>query len=476
MSGGGRQRGADGGVESLTIGPPAGEWAGLVDHHWRGRNARTTDLFRREMGLPVDRPIIMTGHQAQVSHPGILAKHIAAAAAARAAGAAAVWITVDQDDNDPFEIRFPMRRPGDRVMREMWPARPGRDPAADAPTGLRPSVRFFDQPLAGAGGEFALPSVGDGLRRIRAAMLVHSSEPCAARQVGAATADLAAPWAAATGIVYATDLSRTTLFADLLGAMRNDPRRCADAYNHAVASHSDAGVQMLVPGGRGVGPELPLWRLRRSADRAWRERVHGGGLGQIPLRELAPRALLMTALLRLGGCDLFVHGTGAGGEDGYDRIMERWIGDWLGAEKRAALAPAATVSATLRLPIGVEPVSLEQAARATWLAHHARHDPSLLGDAGAAAAKRALVDQIGAARRAGLHPRAEFARLHTLLDDVRSRHGAKLGDLAAQAAHLRNRRDDAGVIADRTWPFPLYPGEQLDALRHRIDGEFAPRR
>ena len=34
--------------------------------------------FREQLGLPTDRPIVMSGHQAQIWHPGILSKYLAA--------------------------------------------------------------------------------------------------------------------------------------------------------------------------------------------------------------------------------------------------------------------------------------------------------------------------------------------------------------------------------------------------------------
>ena len=35
----------------------------------------------------------------------------------------------------------------------------------------------------------------------------------------------------------------------------------------------------------------------------------------------------MTGLMRLAGCDLFIHGTGGGA---YDLVTEEWLGSWMG--------------------------------------------------------------------------------------------------------------------------------------------------
>lgn len=480
-------------VDRVTIRPDAARWPGLVRAAFAARDRVAAEANRRALGLPADRPIVMSGHQARVWHPGILAKWMASVAAAGAVGegAAAAWVVVDQDEGDPFEVAFPARLPGGRLARRSWP---GRDPLAGAPAALRPAAGEFPAPGVEPPATVALDCVAAGLARVRGALVARAGEPSAARQVARAVADLAAPVSprgAAPVLVYASDLCRAPLFAALVARMRRDPGGCADAYNRAVAESPGSGVSMLATGDARRGAELPVWRLRPAAGAlpARRERVYADTIGSAPLEQLAPRALLMTAVLRLACCDLFIHGTGGGGEDGggvggatagYDAVMERWLAGWLvegagggGAERGPRLAPAAVVTATLRLPFGIEPATAEQAARAAWLAHRARHDPALLGDGEADAAKRALVERIAAARRRGEHPRDLFRRLHDLLGRCRERHAERLGRLEAEAGAVRARLRDTAIINDRTWPFPFYPDGDLAALRDGIEQSFA---
>jgi hypothetical protein len=479
-------------VDHVTIRPDAARWPGLVRAAFAARDRSMAEANRRALGLPTDRPVVMSGHQARVWHPGILAKWMASVAAAGAVGegAAAAWVVVDQDEGDPFEVVFPARLPGGRLARRSWP---GRDPLAGAPAALRPAATDLPAPGVEAPESVALDCVAAGLARVRGAMAARAGEPSAARQVARAAADLAGPVSprgAAPVLVYASDLCRAPLLADLVARMRRDADGCAGAYNRAVAESPGSGVSMLATDDARRGAELPLWRLRPAAGAlpARRERVYADTIGSTPLEQLAPRALLMTAVLRLACCDLFIHGTGGGGEDGggggapagYDAVMERWIAGWLGdgaggrgAERGPRLAPAAVVTATLRLPFGIEPATAEQAARAAWLAHRARHDPALLGDGEAARAKRALVERIAAARRRGEHPRDLFLHLHDLLRQSRERHAERLARLEAEAGAVRARLRDAAIINDRTWPFPLYPGDDLAALRDRIEQSFA---
>ena len=71
------------------------------------------------VGAPIETrgPVFFRGHQAAFWHPGILAKLFAANAAARAVRRKVTrWIVVDQDDNDPWRVRYPVRKAdgGDR--------------------------------------------------------------------------------------------------------------------------------------------------------------------------------------------------------------------------------------------------------------------------------------------------------------------------------------------------------------------------
>jgi hypothetical protein len=211
--------------------------------------------------------------------------------------------------------------------------------------------------------------------------------------------------------------------------------------------------------------ELPLWRLPREFGRA-RVPVWSDELGAIPEHELAPRALLMTALVRMSMCDLFIHGTGGGV---YDRITELWLDAWLPGTR---LAPTAVVTATRRLPFDLRVRTPEEIAHAAWRSHHALHSPAMLGDAAAEGRRRELVTTIKTARARGRDPRDAFDALHRFLDDVRARRPGPLATVQQEAAQARADEDLARVVHDRTWPFPLYGPGTMDDLKREIDGEF----
>ncbi|MFN0133771.1 MAG: hypothetical protein ACKVW3_14730 [Phycisphaerales bacterium] len=445
------------GTESLTIRPPAPSWASLL------RRTPVDPASRRALGLPTDRPIIMTGHQPDFWHPGILAKYLATHAACRALNADPAWLVVDQERPSHIDLRFPAQRP-DGSWHAISTALDAHDiPTLDAP-GTPAQVRV-------------------GLSLIHEAWARHE-ESNTSRRVAAALSDLISPYIPPAPTIFASDLHRTPIMADLLARMAADPEACVNAYNAAVAAHPSAGIRPLIANPIQDRFELPLWHLPPGLPR---RHVHAEDLAGIPPAHLAPKALLMTAIARLALCDIFIHGTGGGGDseaahDGYDLITDQWLTTWLGSAGSSppSLAPVAVVTATLHLPLTADPPPTPaDIARATWHAHHARHEPAAIGDFPSAARKFTLLASIRAASRlepsaaaARIERRRLFRELHDLLADARGAHAAELQALLDHAAALRARRADADILTDRTWPFPLYPADMLRSLQAAVEAAF----
>ena len=420
--------------------------------------------FRSQLGLPTGRPIIMTGHQAAFWHPGILAKYLAADAIARTRCGSAAWLVVDQDDPPANTIvAYPVLGPGGVLRRATW------DVAAGAP--VRPSgIDFVDA----------------GLARIADAWAAHA-DATPARRVAAALADLMSPLIPPAPTIFATDLCRTQLFGVFVETMAANPETCALAYNAAAAAHPSAGIRPLLADPVQDRFELPLWSMRDATVRerddaptgtlphgrvSYRNRVYAEDLPRTPRDVLAPRALLMTAMMRLAGCDLFIHGTGGGGDgahEGYDRVTEAWLAAWRPKGFEGNLAPVRTVTATRLLPLpGGEAPSTGDVAVASWRAHRARHDPALLGDHAAAAEKSALLDRIAAAPRRSAARREAFLQMHAALERSRHAHADAMHRFDEDAARARALAGNADILADRTWAFPLYPPSMLERLRDEI--------
>jgi hypothetical protein len=438
--------------ESLTIDPAPKRWA---------------ELLAQRTSRPL---VIMVGHQAEFWHPGILAKYFAANAAAkslaRAGREVAVhWLVVDQDSNDPSRIAFPARAEGG-LAKVLWkvPFQDGGTASngfGDTPTAALPPLNASTIP---DGASPALACVETGLARIAESLRAHAREPNAASQVASVLRDLLAPYARPNDTLYGSQLFRLGVFPELIERMRSDPAACTRAYNAAVALHPHAHVRALIdePG----RTELPLWRMPEKPGQP-RRPVFAADLPNIDPSHLAPRALLMTAIVRLGHCDLLIHGTGGGL---YDKITEAWLSRWLPGR---TLAPTAVVTATRLLPFDIKPPSPEAIAKARWLAHHARHDPALLGDAPAAERKQQILHDLRTARSRGHLPALEFGDLCALLTQVRQAHAPQLAALQSAATDALHQRELAEIVYERTWPFPLYPEEAIRELKSSIDAAFA---
>lgn len=438
----------------VTLEPSAAQWRTLLKSGADRRDAQTA-AFRRELGLATDRPVVMTGHQLVVWHPGILAKLFAAQALGKRADAPIAWVGVDQDSELASDIRFPAAQPDGGLSVHTYRLR--AQAAGDIAAASLPSAA----PNAPEVPDGVLPSVRDGLHAIHQAWTRYAAAPTAASQSLAALQGLLAPHAHGAIAFPATSIARTQLFRDVVSRLREDATRCVNLYNAAVAANPAAQMTPLRVSPDAV--ELPLWALEPGKPR---RRVFAADLDGIPPESLAPRALLMTGLLRWAACDLFIHGTGG---TIYDTITEQWLGEWLGAK----LAPTVMATADLLLPLQPPGITPRSVADAHWKAHKAAHDPAIVGDAAAAGAKRALVERIAQRRAAGERPVDDYRAMHAVLDDYRNRHSADLAELKTNAARLSSSLESAAIASDRTWAFPLHTPSELIKLRDAIEDQFA---
>ncbi|TVQ31859.1 MAG: hypothetical protein EA376_07680 [Phycisphaeraceae bacterium] len=445
---------------SLTIDPAPGRWRDLILNAWKNRNAERARTFRHELGLPIDRPIVMTGHQLEVWHPGVLAKFYACEAAARTADAATAWVMVDQDESSFWNLRAPVVD-RDGVIRSETASllSPGARPPVGAAVGACPAFPPESPAYSGAP---ALKTIKPASARLVESLQRRQSAGSAARQIGASVAELAAPLLAAAPTVYATDLAGATLFKELVERMRTAPREVAQAYNAAVRANPGAGVAELRIGDRDEQIELPLWRAPKCAPR---RRVLCGELADIPRDELAPKALLLTLIFRLAGCELFIHGTGGAA---YDAVTDAWSQSWLGETP----APRALVTATLRLPLPGADASADDLRIARWRAHHARHNPELLGLDALGARKRDLARRIDTLREQGEDASALFRDMHDLLETARREGERELKRLDESTRRAELALESAEAAKDRTWPFIWHEPDALRALRNRVHSTF----
>ncbi len=443
--------------------PDRAALAALVNE--RAARLGTAKLLRHDR-------LIATGHQAWLWHPGILAKDLAMTGAARRLDAGVLHLVVDQDVNEALTLDVPVRH-GEalesQTLRLAW-QKPG------VPTGMHPPV---DAAEAVATLRKAMERWGDALRVDLSSIITAFTDlpDCRnlAEQIGVVTQRLMRPWTGDVPLMLASDLTALPGFPALLRALLDEAGVCAEHYNAAVAGNPGAGITPLRVNRLQV--ELPLWILRPDRPRQPAfadvgdstplltdeagESVelngdkHDAGSSDVTL---APKALLLTAMMRSVGCDLFVHGKGGGI---YDRLTEIWWRNWRGQE----LAPMTVASADLHLPFDAPLASREDVARAIWLRHHLPHnlDRYLCLDTKPAKRKLELLahmdDDRDKRRRA-----AAFTEIHAINAALAQVHPEALAAadaaLATARAGLRNR----SLTQRRDWCFALYPPEALDAL------------
>jgi hypothetical protein len=450
---------------------PEGTFAGKTLAEWRAHS-------RRELGLDESRPIIATGHQTLLWHPGILAKYLVTEAMAKQHHLATANLVVDQHAEGFGDFEIPLKRGDDSqfVRRiELYPpgARPRPRPRNDVPMAFH---RAFTPPRPPENLDGALPSVRDGVRDIFEAVYSHRNAANAAMQMAGALADLMNPWVRPMVDVTSTALIHTRLAQAIMDEMVRDPTACVESYNRAVRSFPEAGIQPLLI--RDDYVELPLWRIREDGRRmhAYDSDVedrlearhqgieasrHQGDESSIVNRQssmtLMPRALFMTALVRLAMCDLFIHGTGGAN---YDRAMERWIKDWLGID----VGSIAVATADVRLPLTddkdqIDVHAARMEARRLW------HDPdSNEHSTHPSVPKRELLRVIEAAPRHSLARSSAFVTMHERLARLRAAHAEAITQSQQAVREAQRHAANLAIAQRRDWAFPLYPREMIDEL------------
>ncbi len=463
----------DGSLDAPPPEPPCAAWPAVLDAPPDGeifghRQSAWRERTRRELGLDPTRPIVATGHQALLWHPGILAKYMLVDAYARLNDVATANLIVDQHVGSFGRIDAPIRREDGTLAVQavdLLDARP------DVPMGLHEAVAPDRPEPWSPRRRPALESVEHGLARMLEAVGRHADAPNAAWQMARALSDLMSRWVRRMPGVTATDLIGTALARRMLEAMVHDPHECIRLYNRAVQSIPEAGISTLLVHRETV--ELPVWRIDEQGRRRKAYSHHIESFLDGEMIRLMPRALFMTALVRLGMCDIFIHGTGGAN---YDRTMEQWIRQWLGVETGAA----GVCTATVRLPLPRSDDDADNPGDAVARLRRSEHDPVQDpaaggggGGSGPSAAKQAWLDAIGRLPRRSKQRREAFYAMHDWLDQERAAHADRLKAARQNVARAHRHAAEAQIRDRRDWPFAMYPEDQIDALRGRVEAHAA---
>jgi hypothetical protein len=346
--------------------------------------------------------VVLTGHQPEFVHAGVLAKSIAADALSSRLGAQAAFLMVDSDVPKTTQLALPQST--SRGLRRVEVPVPGCDrqyPFEHQPAAPRAEwLQFFAMltSLHDFGDRSLLPTFA------RAWLTTGDANPryCDAM----ARAQAAAEAALGLGVLWQlrmSQLCQTPEFRVFVAALLLDAGRCAKQYNAAQAAYRERH-RVRAPG-RPAPPllvrdelvELPFWAVRPDEPRRrlFVTRIHDavelstdnrviGDLRPADLAraathqapwpieqagwQLRPRALALSAFARLFVADLFIHGIGGAR---YDEMMEDFAARFFGV----APMPAGCVSATLRLPLAHSGVSRMDIAAARHQSRDLRYNP-----------------------------------------------------------------------------------------------------
>lgn len=414
----------------------------------------------------LQRPIILSGHQPSLFHPGVWLKNFILSSAAKAVGGTAINLVIDNDlvrtpairvpcdaNTAPKVVDVPYDEPAPEVpWEERWVRSPDtlRQFAINVRAALglttnrsqgllvdrvwsrgvdftqRRLNEFRERILRVAAGRFSAEKVASISGMVRLGDVLASARHDAERDFGLQT--------------YEASLGKLChgpgflAFVEFIFARHREFHAIHNAVlaEYRIANHIRSHTHP-VPGLAVEGDwfEMPFWNWNfknpqrrrvfvRQVGQRWQMTDHGGRSFQ-PTAEasarkwgcwrdiestserLRPRALITTMYARLVLSDLFIHGIGGAK---YDELTDEIIRRFFGIEPPAYL----TATATFRLPIDRPQVTIEDVRECVRRIRDVRFRPeSFVGDALVAREPR-IAEQLQSLAA----DKREYVRTHTL--------------------------------------------------------------
>lgn len=457
--------------EALVLGVPLRKLRGWM-RRWLGHREDQT-------------PIIATGHQTELHHPGVWIKNAAIDAAARRIGAAAVHFAVDTDAPKHLVYRWPggsLPITDDPAMHKArWSgllhaphathiqSLANEATTAAATWGYEPAWAPFFTAIARPGHSTLPAALTSAHQAIDRSLDLHHSALLASGL-----------WRTAGFGVFVYDICcRADEYARVYNAALHEFRQ-ANGISSPGRPMPDLDLQPDLC-------EIPFWlddlddQSRRRAtlvrsDDCWTLQSDRGEFRFEPEQQdgfaaaerlmaflnasrlrLAPRALTLTSFLRLAVVDQFVHGIGGAL---YDQVTDRIMATWYGIEP-----PAFSVAtATMFFP----PASERQRVCMPCLVREGRMlQHGILGQR-----KMDLVTQIASAPRRSGQRATLFSQMHRELADAHVT-DPRMADYQQRLRDARQQQAEDQVMFDREQPYTIQSRQRLQAMVDRVRSEFA---
>lgn len=441
-------------------------------------------------GIDATAPVIATGHQPELFHPGVWAKNFAAHSLARCTGTPAWNLIVDNDLQGRNAILVPAGTRDEPLLSEIpfntpAPPRPWEESSIAAPELLssfgermrEAMARWNIEPFGADLWPSAIGAEPRSLVQTFVTLRRRAEESWSVRNVELPLSRLC------SSEVFRHFAAEILVGADRFRACHN-AALVAYRREHHIRSetHPVAALQ-----GVGGAIEVPFWVWRAGESQRGRLSVRWHGtdrveflrgpesLGTEPVgpagaaeavttllsrldREgwkVRTRALSTTLFARLVLSDLFIHGIGGAK---YDQVTDELFRRFFGIEP----PPFMVLTATLRLPLGeLFPSQPRDAHRTRWIQNDQVWNPERYlpepAQTEALARKRPLIDlqKTDAAARAELRDLRKTWRDEIEAEVAGSRRRAREIDRQL----LANRR-----LTNRDFAWPLHPRASLDRL------------
>jgi hypothetical protein len=470
----------------------------------RGEALAAAEKFSTRLGVkiapagPPDAPVVMTGHQPELYHPGIWVKDFLVQRLAGELDGTGVDLVVDTDSFNTIEVASPCLEPEVRRCRHQLAEGKKDGCYASSPVPRPGDLEEFCADVARDLATLPAPAV----RR-------HFDAFCEHLHVAAESAENVAELVTFARRRYEAEartdylelpvssLSQGSAFMRLVVHLSRDARRFAEVYNseleqfRVVSGARSAAQPFPDLDVRDGGVELPMWYLDGGDRLPVQAREHGDDVSltvgdtellAVPSNSdeaveavailpgtLVPKALLLTLFARLFVADLFVHGVGGGR---YDQVTDGVIRRYFGVEPPGF----AVASMTMYLPLGVRAVSDEEIARASERGNRFLHNPDALLDEvefdsaterhrayALASEKKTLLGEIALP---GADKKALGSRIRDVNEALRELLKPFGLEVEADKQRLEAQREASEILTDRTYPFCFWsPEEVADKVR-----------
>ncbi|MCZ2343519.1 MAG: hypothetical protein LC104_17255 [Bacteroidales bacterium] len=394
-----------------------------------------------------DAPLVVSGHQPELFHPGVWVKNFALCGLAQRVSGVSLNLVVDNDTLKSSALRIPT-----------WT---GRDPATVHLSAVPFDTHDNEQPyeIRGIHDAALFHSFAERAASLwnewgyepllpRAwACILRQTHPSIGARFAAVRRCFEQEWGCLNRELPVSQLARTTAFARFVRHILTDLPRFRAIYNRVVQEYREQhGIRSRNhPVPDLAANEAPFW----SAPDAQGQRGRLMSSEFTDATVLRPRALTLTLFTRLCLGDFFIHGIGGGK---YDEVTDAIIRDYFQIEPPRF----GVLSATLHLPLPGFPHTFADVRRCTQQARDLFWNPQRHGtDFADLSAKKAQL--IAAEPADPVSRQAWFQKLRQVTEQMRPFVQDQRESVERALAPMRQEAAANAILQRRDYSWVLYP-------------------